>query len=88
MGTRALVLGGLALALAGCSPGEPARDKAWYSGHDKARASKLAACRADPGRLAATGNCINAVAADGEITSKRFWTVKPPAAGATAPGKL
>ena len=85
---RTLGLGGLALALASCSPGKPARDRAWYAAHDAERAAKLAACRADPGRLATTANCANAIAADGEVTSKRFWAVKPPAARGAAPGKL
>ena len=75
-------------ALAACSPPEPAHDVAYYRDHPDARTAKMAACRADPGKLAATANCVNAVAADGAAASQKFWQVQKPAARVQDPGKL
>ncbi|HXQ45134.1 MAG TPA: EexN family lipoprotein [Caulobacteraceae bacterium] len=72
---RAISPLGLAAALAGCSAPEPDHDVAFYRDHASQRAVKLAACRADPGRLQRTANCVNALAADGQVTSQRFWNV-------------
>ena len=79
---------GLAAALAACSAPEPARDVAYYTDHAGERAAKLAACRADPGRLQGTANCVNAVAADGQVESRRFWGVSKPAPRVAASGAL
>ena len=87
-GRLVLSAAGLAAALAACTPAEPAHDVAYYLGHADERTAKLAACQADPGRLAHTPNCVNAVAADGEATSKRFWATPKPAARVQAPSKL
>ena len=70
---------GLALAAAACS--RPVdHEVAFYRAHPADRATQLATCRNDQGRVAATPNCINALAADSEATSRRFWTVPKPAA--------
>jgi hypothetical protein len=48
----------------------------------------MTACRNDQGRLAATSNCINALGADSEAESKRFWRQPAPAPRLANPGKL
>ena len=83
-----LVLGAAAAALAACSPPEPAHDVAYYRDHPDARATKMAACQNDRGRIAATPNCINALAADSAATSQKFWTTPTPAPRVQDPGKL
>lgn len=84
----AAALGGLALLVAACSPAEPDHDIAYYRAHPDERATKMAACQNDRGKLAATANCINALAADSEATSKKFWTVPKPASRVQDAGKL
>jgi len=79
---------GLAAALAACSAPEPGRDVAYYRDHASDRAAKLAACRADPGRLRESANCVNAVAADGQVASQDFWSVPKPAPRVAGPGGL
>jgi hypothetical protein len=79
---------GLATALATCSAPEPAHDVAYYRDHASERAAKLAACRAVPGRLQRTANCVNASAADGQVTSQRFWSVSKPAPRVAGAGDL
>jgi hypothetical protein len=75
-------------ALAACSPAEPSHDKAYYAAHDAERATKLAACQNDPGKMAATPNCVNAQAADADAHAKNFYDVQKPAARVQQPGKL
>jgi hypothetical protein len=77
-----------AAALAACSPAEPSRDKAYYAAHDTERATKLAACKNDPGKMAAAPNCVNAQAADADAHAKGFYDVQRPAARVQQPGKL
>jgi len=79
---------GLATALAACSAPEPAHDVAYYRDHASDRATELAACRADPGRLQGSANCVNAVAADSQVESRRFWSVSKPAPRVAGPGAL
>jgi hypothetical protein len=79
---------GLVAMLAACSAPEPARDVAYYRGHANDRAAKLAACGADPGRLRRTANCVNAVAADAQVASQRFWNVSKPAPRVAGAGGL
>jgi hypothetical protein len=81
-------LGLAAAALAACSPAEPSHDKAYYAAHDAERATKLAACQNDPGKLAATPNCVNAQAADADAHTKNFYDVPKPASRVQQPGKL
>jgi len=78
----------LGAALAACSPPEPSHDIAYYRTHPDVRSSKMAACQTDRGKLAATPNCINALAADSEATSRKFWTVPNTAPRVADPGKL
>ena len=92
---RVLVLGAAAAlaALAACSPPEAAHDVAYYRDHADERATKLTACRNDQGKLAATSNCINALAADSAAHAAHFYDAPgpgaaKPATGGAEPGKL
>lgn len=86
---RLLAALGLAgAALAACSPTAPSHDKAWYAAHAADRASTLAACQNDPGRLAATPGCVNAQAADADAHAQHFYDTPTPAARVDQPGKL
>jgi hypothetical protein len=79
-------------ALAGCSPPSPAdgpaHDVAYYTAHPDERAKAMAACRNDRGKVKASSNCINALAADSAATSKTFWTVPATPSRVRDPGKL
>ena len=81
-------LGLAAAALSACSPAEPSHDKAYYAAHEAERATKLAACQNDPGKTAATSNCVNAQAADADAHTRNFYDVQKPAARVQQPGKL
>ena len=81
-------LGLAAAALAACSPAEPSHDKAYYAANTAERATKLAACQNDPGKMAATPNCVNAQAADADAHTKNFYDVQKPASRVQQPGKL
>jgi len=83
-----LVIGPAAAVLAACAPREAAHDVAYYRGHSAERAAKLAACRGDPGRLQARSNCVNALAADAEAESRRFWSIQKSAPRVAAAGAL
>ena len=82
-----LAAGGLAL-LAACTPTPPARDKAYYAAHTGERAQEVAACQADPGRLGATANCVNAQAADADARTAHFYDTPKPASRVDKPGQL
>ena len=85
------LLGGLGLAaaaLAACSPAAPVRDKAFYAANATARAQQLAACQADPGRLGAGADCVNAQAADADAHAQHFYDVAKPASRVVQPGNL
>lgn len=79
---------GFVAVLSACSAPEPGRDVAYYRDHASDRAAKLAACRANSGRLQRTANCVNAVAADGQVASQRFWNVSKPAPRVAGSGGL
>jgi hypothetical protein len=81
-------LGLATAALCACSPAEPTHDKAYYVAHDPERSAKLAACQADPGKMAATPNCVNAQAADADVHTQHFYDVPKPASRVQQPGKL
>ena len=91
---RVLLLGAAAAlaALAACSPPNPAsgpaHDVAYYRDHSDERAATLKACQNDQGRLAATSNCINALAADSASHAAHFYDAPKPATGVADPGKL
>ncbi len=85
------LIAGLALtslALAACSPQAPTHDKAYYAANATERASMVATCQADPGRLAATPNCVNAQAADADAHAAHFYDAPKPASRVQKPGQL
>jgi len=83
-----LTLGGAAALLAACSQPAPTHDKAFYTANPGERATQLAACQNDPGRLASTPNCVNAQSADADAHAQRFYEVAKPAARVAKPGSL
>ncbi|TCP11781.1 hypothetical protein EV683_1114 [Crenobacter luteus] len=53
-----------AAILAGCNKApEPVQSVDWYKAHKAEREAMLAKCKANPGELALTPNCVNAQAA-------------------------
>ncbi len=85
--TVLLVVAGALSMLAGCKEDKPAAVPAevvqtvdWYKAHNSERAEVLAKCKANPGELAATPNCVNASRADSATT----WGAK---GGGIAPVK-
>jgi hypothetical protein len=89
MRVRGLIALGLgAAALAACSRAGPGHDKAWFAIHAGERASEIAACQADPGRLSATADCVNAEAADADAHASKFYDVRKPASRVAGPGGL
>ena len=88
---RLRLIGGLVLAglaVAACSPQAPTHDKAYYAANATERASTVATCQADPGRLAATPNCVNAQAADADAHAAHFYDAPKPASRVQKPGQL
>jgi hypothetical protein len=77
-----------AIVLAACSPQAPAHDKAYYAANAAERASTVATCQADPGRLAATQGCVNAQAADADAHAAPFYDAPKPASRVQKPGQL
>jgi hypothetical protein len=86
--TGLLILAAAIASLAACSPAAPAHDVAYYRTHADARASMMAACRNDRGKVKADSNCVNALAADSEAVSKKFWTAPAPPSRVRSPGQL
>lgn len=73
--TVLLVVAGALTMLAGCredAPGDVVQTVDWYKTHKVERAEVLAKCRANPGELAVTSNCMNAGRADSSVT----WSAK------------
>jgi predicted Fe-S protein YdhL (DUF1289 family) len=71
----------VAAVLAGCGENTPVQTADWYKAHDKERLEMLAKCKANPGELAASPNCVNARAAQNQLDlgSKNYGVdVKPP----------
>jgi hypothetical protein len=81
-------LGLATAALSACSPAEPAHDKAYYVAHDQERSAKLVACQADPGKMAATANCVNARTAEADVHTQHFYDLPKPTSRVQQPGKL
>lgn len=73
--TVLLVVAGTLSMLAGCKEDKPAevvQTVEWYKANKTERAEVLANCKANPGELAATPNCVNASRADSSTT----WSAK------------
>jgi hypothetical protein len=79
---------GLLAALAACSRPEPPHDVAYYTAHPDERAREMAACQNGRGKVKASSNCINALAADGAAASKKFWTIPAAPSRVQDPAKL
>jgi hypothetical protein len=66
--------------LVGCTePAEPVQSVDWYKEHATERTDRLAKCRANPGELSETPNCINAERAESLADSgnRRGLNVQP-----------
>lgn len=64
----------VAAVLAGCGEKTPVQTVDWYKTHDAERIAMIEKCAANPGKLAASPNCINAkTAANHLIVDKRGY---------------
>lgn len=88
MGVRVITGWAIAAAAVTACSRPPPQALAYYRAHPAERATRLAACRRDRSRLAATANCVNALEADGEDASRRFWSNPKPASRVRTPGTL
>ena len=69
----------VAAALAGCGENTPVQTVDWYKAHEAERTAMIAKCKANPGELDASPNCINAVTAANHLTvEKRGYTKRAP----------
>ena len=73
----------VAAALAGCGENTPVQTVDWYKAHDTERKAMIAKCKANPGELAASPNCINAQQAQNEkdLSRRGFLKLPPVDAG-------
>ena len=69
----------LAAGLAGCGEETPVQTVDWYKDHDTERKEMLAKCKADPGQLGQSPNCINAKQAENQKANARRGWVTPSA---------
>lgn len=68
-----------ALALAGCNEKEIVQTVDWYKENPLERTAMLEKCKANPGKLATSPNCINATTAENHITlDKRGYKQRTP----------
>ena len=56
-----------AIALVGCKDNDPVQTVDWYKAHATERTAMLTKCKANPGELAASPNCINANRAESAV---------------------
>ena len=69
----------MAMVLAGCNEEETVQTVDWYKAHETERTAMIAKCKANPGELDASPNCINAVTAANHLTvEKRGYTKHAP----------
>ncbi|EHR8682700.1 EexN family lipoprotein [Escherichia coli] len=54
----------VAAVLAGCGENTPVQTVDWYKAHEAERTAMIGKCKANPGELAASPNCINAEQAE------------------------
>ncbi|EGB7423300.1 EexN family lipoprotein [Escherichia coli] len=73
----------VAAVLAGCGENTPVQTVDWYKAHDTERKAMIAKCKANPGELAASPNCINAQQAQNEkdLSRRGFLKLPPVDAG-------
>ena len=75
-----IVLAVAAAVLAGCgSENTPVQTVDWYKEHEVERVAMISMCKANPGELAASPNCINATTAANHLAvDKRGYTKRAP----------
>lgn len=68
-----------AIALVGCKNADPVQTVDWYKTHDTERKEMIVKCNSNPGELAASPYCINAITAANRLTlEKRDYTKHEP----------
>lgn len=68
-----------AVTLVGCGEKEPVQTVDWYKANTPERLAMLEKCKANPGQLAASPNCINATTAADHLTvDKRGYKQRAP----------
>lgn len=74
-----IALAAAAAALAGCSENTPVQTVDWYKANEAERTAMISKCKANPGQLEASPNCINAVTAANHLAiDKRSYTKRVP----------
>ncbi|WP_265705332.1 EexN family lipoprotein [Verminephrobacter aporrectodeae] len=69
----------VAVTRAGCSGKDPVKTVDWYKENTPERLALVEKCRANPGELATSPNCINAITAANQITlDKRGYEKRTP----------
>lgn len=74
---KIFVLLTLLIILTGCGENTPVQTVDWYKEHEVERKEMLAKCKADPGRLEESANCVNAQQADNQKANARRGWVTP-----------
>lgn len=74
-----IVLAIVATALAGCGENTQVQTVDWYKANEAERTAMTAKCKANPGELEASANCMNATKAANELVlDKRGYTKRAP----------
>lgn len=69
----------IAAFLTGCGENAPVQTVDWYKTHELERTAMIAKCKANPGELGTSSNCINAITAANHLTvEKRGYTKHAP----------
>ena len=69
----------VAAVLTGCGENTPVQTVDWYKTHEAERTAMITKCKANPGELAASPNCINATTAANHLAvDKRGYTKRAP----------
>ena len=68
-----------AVTLVGCGDKDPVQTVDWYKENTPERLAMLEKCKANPGELEASANCMNATKAANELVlDKRGYTKRAP----------
>lgn len=67
----------IAAIISGCGENTPVQTVDWYKENKAERIAMIEKCKADPGRLEASPNCVNAQQADIETANARRGWIKP-----------
>jgi len=74
-----IVLAVAAAVLTGCGENTPVQTVDWYKANEAERTAMIAKCKANPGELEASANCMNATKAANELVlDKRGYTKRAP----------